>query len=498
MSSMGSLGGGSGGNVSLSGALPVGTNTIGNVDQTLATAGFDKLTDGINTVSIKSASTAPVATDPALVVAISPNTPPLAVNLDIGGSTVSTSNPVYMADAYMAPTINTWTNTTVLNTAITMNTAGNDTVALTINPTGTITAGAVTFEVYDGAAWFAIKCARLSSYNTDSTFSAIGATLQSWTVPVAGFPQFRVRLSTALTGTSPTLVITAIVSSAPDTSIVTVGMDPAAPLPAGTNVLGQINATMATRGYEQITDGTNAVAVKAASTAAVAADPALVVALSPNNNTTTNALFIKHTDGTNTAAVKAASTAAVASDPASVVTLSPNTALPAGANTIGVVNQGTAASLTNAWAEKLTDGTNGPVAVKAASTNAVATDPSLVVSLSPNNFKTSAYSVAWPANITVVAVKASAGIVYSLVLCNNATSARSFKIYDVSQASVVVGTTAPKLAYQIPASSTITAEFGPYGITFSTAISVVATGTTTFADTTSTTANDVVVSVNYL
>ena len=42
MSSMGSLGGGSGGNVSLSGALPVGTNTIGNVDQTLATAGFDR------------------------------------------------------------------------------------------------------------------------------------------------------------------------------------------------------------------------------------------------------------------------------------------------------------------------------------------------------------------------------------------------------------------------------------------------------------------------
>lgn len=44
-------------------ALPTGTNTIGSV----------KVTDGTNTAAIKAASTAPVATDPAIVVAISPN-----------------------------------------------------------------------------------------------------------------------------------------------------------------------------------------------------------------------------------------------------------------------------------------------------------------------------------------------------------------------------------------------------------------------------------------
>jgi len=93
----------------------------------------------------------------------------------------------------------------------------------------------------------------------------------------------------------------------------------------------------------------------------------------------------KVTDGTNTAAVKAASTAAVATDPALVVTIGPNTALPTGSNTIGIVNQGTAASLANAWSQKITDGTNGPAAVKAASTAAVAADPALVVSLSPNS-----------------------------------------------------------------------------------------------------------------
>jgi hypothetical protein len=60
-------------------------------------------------------------------------------------------------------------------------------------------------------------------------------------------------------------------------------------------------------------------------------------------------------------------------------------ALPAGPNTIGAVNQGTANTLANAWSTKLTDGTNGPVAVKAASTAPVATDPSLVVTISPNS-----------------------------------------------------------------------------------------------------------------
>ena len=102
-------------------------------------------------------------------------------------------------------------------------------------------------------------------------------------------------------------------------------------------------------------------------------------------NTTANAWPIKVTDGTNTSAVKAASTAAVATDPSLVVAFSPNSPLPTGTNSIGTVNQGTANVLANAWSQKITDGTNGPVAVKAPSTAAVAADPALVVTLSPNS-----------------------------------------------------------------------------------------------------------------
>jgi hypothetical protein len=44
-----------------------------NPNRTLATASFNKITDGTNTAAVK--TTAPLSTDPALVVALSPNTP---------------------------------------------------------------------------------------------------------------------------------------------------------------------------------------------------------------------------------------------------------------------------------------------------------------------------------------------------------------------------------------------------------------------------------------
>jgi hypothetical protein len=79
------------GDVDIASALPTGTNTIGNVNQTLATAGFSKITDGTNTMptgdantraifykltdgtnnaTIKAASTAAATADPSLVVSM--------------------------------------------------------------------------------------------------------------------------------------------------------------------------------------------------------------------------------------------------------------------------------------------------------------------------------------------------------------------------------------------------------------------------------------------
>ena len=138
-------------------------------------------------------------------------------------------------------------------------------------------------------------------------------------------------------------------------------------------------------------------------------------------NTVANAWTSKITDGTNTGVVKAASTAAVATDPALVVALSPNN------NT-----------LTNALFTKNTDGTN-IAAVKAASTAAVATDPALVVAISPNN------GIAFTPAVTGSG-SAAAATVSTVVTLTAPTNATGFilQCLDTSTANIrwAVGRTA--------------------------------------------------------
>jgi hypothetical protein len=161
-----------------------------------------------------------------------------AVNLDLGGSAVSATNPLPMIDAYTAPSASAWTSATTLNSASTVTTGGYDTVIVTLVGNGSLAGGTVAFEVYDGAAWIAVKAASVTDYTTAASASLTANMNRGYQVPVAGFPQFRVRLAGVISGGSVT--ITTITSSAPDTSIVTVGLDPAQPLPAGTNAIGTV------------------------------------------------------------------------------------------------------------------------------------------------------------------------------------------------------------------------------------------------------------------
>ena len=210
----------------------------------------------------------------------------LKVTQYIGGSAVSSGNPVPVFDGYGAPQVATWTSATADNTALTSNTAGMDCVAVTIQPTGTFTGGAVIFEVFDGANWVPIKCARESSYNTDSTYNLAGInTIQGWTIPAAAYPQSRARLSSAITGAGASLLITTIASSAPDTSVVTAGLDPSSSLPAGTNAIGTV--TVATGGATVVAGQTK---LAASGTAQQLGSNALVngvVITAPTSNTGT-------------------------------------------------------------------------------------------------------------------------------------------------------------------------------------------------------------------
>ena len=136
-------------------------------------------------------------------------------------------------DAFLPPVVTVWTTATAQNTAVLLNTSGMDTVALTILSGANITGGVIQFNVWDGAAFIPVKSARISSYNTDSSYTLVSNATQGWTVPCAGYPQMQIILTSAITTSSGTgtTTITAIVSSAPDVSIVTAGIDPQSSLP---------------------------------------------------------------------------------------------------------------------------------------------------------------------------------------------------------------------------------------------------------------------------
>jgi hypothetical protein len=189
--------------------------------------------------------------------------------------------------------------------------------------------------------------------------------------------------------------------------------------------------------YHRITDGVTQVAVKAASTAAVAADPALVVALSPNNNTAALAWFEKITDGTNTAAVKASTTVAAITDPALVTTLSPNLPVP----TMSTISS-------------------------AATTNATS-------------------------------VKASAGTVFNIVCSNTGAAAAYVKFYNKASAPTV-GTDVPVFTLTIPASGSVIIPASLIGIRFATGIALAITNLAADSDTTAVVLNQVKVMTSYI
>jgi len=115
----------------------------------------------------------------------------------------------------------------------------------------------------------------------------------------------------------------------------------------------------------QVTDGTNVM---------------------PTGDAVGRAIFEKITDGTNTATVTASSAlkvdgSAVTQPVSGTVTAAQATA----ANLNATVAQGAPAATGNSWPTKITDGTNGPVSVTPASTSPSATDPALVVTISPNS-----------------------------------------------------------------------------------------------------------------
>lgn len=112
-----------------------GTNTMPTMDAA-ARSGYQRVTDGTNTAAVKAASTAAAASDPSMVVAVSPNSP----------ATVAQASPANLK-ATTFPGGSSSYNTNGVNETHTVRTGAGVLRGLIINP-----GGSSTFMVYDNTA----------------------------------------------------------------------------------------------------------------------------------------------------------------------------------------------------------------------------------------------------------------------------------------------------------------------------------------------------------
>jgi hypothetical protein len=240
-----------------------------------------------------------------------------------------------------------------LNAAVTLTLGGQGSIGINIGATaGTITA---TFEAtIDDSTWFSISAVPVGGGASVSSTSANG----QWVASVAGFFAVRVRISAITGGASMT---TSVVITPSNSTLVPESI-------SGTVTANQGTPNTKANAWPiEITDGTNGpTAVKAASTAAVATDPAVVVAVSPNNSVAITAAALPLPAGAATSAnqtngaqetqiVQGGNTATVTAASALKVDGSAVTQPVSGTVT---ANQGTAALLAAAWPVEITDGTN--------------------------------------------------------------------------------------------------------------------------------------------
>lgn len=228
-----------------------------------------------------------------------------------------------------------WTSGTSLNTALALisNSFAYSSATIYLSTNGSLTGGAaITIEGSFDNFSTTTQALPYIAVNGGATLSGIfstfpGSITASLQVNTSGFPYVRIRLSTVIGG-SNTLTISYSLQESNSSPSVFV-----ASLPTNTTVnLAQINSQSitATTGllFAKITDGANPMGTMAA----FGTSPGTPIALNANVSLFQGATLVSSSaplnvsppnDGTNTATVKAASTASVASDKALITQLNP-------------------------------------------------------------------------------------------------------------------------------------------------------------------------------
>jgi hypothetical protein len=227
-------------------------------------------------------------------------------------------------------------------------------------------------------------------------------------------------------------------------------------------------ATQPVSGSVAVAQGGNTAVVKAALTAPVAADPALVVALSPNSALSLGSVSIAQ--GGNTAAVKAGSTVPAVGDPALVVSISPNSQNANGPNTMANSSPVTIAS----------DQTVIPVTTGLSASATGATSSRVVSATTVNNTN----------------LKGSAGRIYNIDVFNVAAYDVFMKFYNKATAPAA-GTDTPVWTVPLKSGTGFARSF-PAGKSFATGIGYAITKLQADSDTTVIAASDVTGAIDWI
>jgi hypothetical protein len=234
--------------------------------------------------------------------------------------------------------------------------------------------------------------------------------------------------------------------------------------------VAQTLGTAATRWFTQLTDGANNVGIKAGSTAAVAADPSLVVALSPNtalpagsasignvglnagSNTIGNINNLAQLGGTNIVNGGTAGTLGVGGIQDHAAAISGNRPVLIG----GFASSTAPTAVANGQMARMWLTSNGAVNI--------AHVPMDTQAYAPLNTTTTAY-------VNNLTVKGTSGTLYMVTGYSSRTSAQFIQIHDAAS-DTALATATIRVIFNVPPQSNFSFDLGPYGRFFTNGIKI--------------------------
>lgn len=99
----------------------------------------------------------------------------------------------------------TWNSTTNQNTSLTVSSYSYSTAVVTLQVSGTVSAGAIQYQGYDSSNFYNLRANEIPGPGYDITYSLSNGSL-AWNVDVTAFSVFRVILTSVISGTGTALI----------------------------------------------------------------------------------------------------------------------------------------------------------------------------------------------------------------------------------------------------------------------------------------------------